>query len=99
MKNIIILLIGGLMLSLTSCEGFLEEDPKGFNPLIHYIPEDSFQDLVFLQSRKSYFCSQEIELIMQFLRYHFENEAPDFLPGEQALAWSWFWETVSRSGE
>ena len=29
MKNIIILLIGGLMLSLTSCEGFLEEDPKG----------------------------------------------------------------------
>jgi hypothetical protein len=29
MKNIKILLIGALMLSLTSCEGFLEEDPKG----------------------------------------------------------------------
>lgn len=75
------------------------EDPKGFNPLIHYIPEDSFNDLVFLESRREYFCSQEIEVVMQFLRYHFEKRAPDFCMGEQRLAWSWFWETVSRSGE
>lgn len=76
-----------------------EEDPKGFNPLIHYIPEESFNDLVFLQSRKDYFCAQEMDLIMQFLRYHFENEAPEFIPGEQISAWNWFWNTMSASGE
>ncbi len=75
-----------------------EDDPKGFNPLIHYIPEDSLNDLVFLESRQNYFCAQEIDLIIQFLHYHFEK-VPDFLPGEQRLAWSWFWGRASCSGE
>ena len=74
-----------------------EDDPKGFNPLIHYIPEESFGDLVFLQSRREYFCSQEMNVIMQFLRYHFEKSTPDFLPGEQELAWSWFWERATQA--
>ena len=73
-----------------------EEDPKGFNPLIHYIPEESFGDLVFLESRREYFCAQDMGIIMQFLRYHFEKETPDFLAGEQSLAWSWFWDKASQ---
>jgi len=60
-----------------------------FNPLLYYIPPDSFQDLGFVQSREAFFKRQTIAHINEYLEAHFDLPAP-FGPGEQDAAWNFF---------
>lgn len=65
------------------------EQETDFNPLLYYIPPDSFQDLSFVQSREAFFKRQTIAQINEFLELHFDLPAP-FHPDEQDLAWNFF---------
>lgn len=65
------------------------ESIPDYNPLLYYIPAESFQDLGFVQSREPFFKRQTIAHINEFLATHFA-EAPVYAPGEQENAWNFF---------
>lgn len=65
------------------------EQSADFNPLLFYIPPESFQDLSFVQSREAFFKRQTIVHINEFLDAHFT--APrQFHAEEQDAAWNFF---------
>jgi hypothetical protein len=69
------------------------QEEKGFsyfNPLIIYLPKETFGDLAFVQSRQKFFLRQRIETINEYLMDVF-GEDPAFKPGEQEKSWFWFW--------
>ena len=70
-----------------------EPDEVEYNPLIAFLPPDNFQDLGFLQSRHDYFLTQSMEIIQEFLEFHF-HEVPKFELMDQEKAWQWFWNQV-----
>ena len=71
----------------------LGENDKIFNPLIAFIPPESFHDLAFIQSREVFFKSQTIDTINEFLSTHF-NLKTSFQPTEQENAWRYFWKEL-----
>ena len=64
-----------------------------FNPLDVYLPAHTFDDLAFVQSRQAFFLRQTIETINEFLDNTFKRKH-SFQPGDQQLAWEYFWEKV-----
>lgn len=71
----------------------MEEIEEEYNPLLIYLPPESWHDLAFLQSRESFFLRQSLENIVDFLQFHFE-ELPDFGPDGSLKAWNWFFNKV-----
>ena len=74
----------------------LENKSEHFNPLLEYLPKETFRDLVFIQSRQPFFQSQEIRVINEFLEHHFKNDdkLPTFQVEEQDMAWGYFWNKI-----
>jgi hypothetical protein len=64
-----------------------------FNPLEVYLPGHTFDDLAFVQSRQAFFLRQTIDIINEYLDGVFKRKHR-FEPGEQQLAWEYFWEKV-----
>jgi hypothetical protein len=69
------------------------DESKDYNPLEIYLPPHVFDDLVFVQSRQTFFLRQRIEIINVYLDEVFKQKH-DFLPGEQEKAWGYFWDKV-----
>jgi hypothetical protein len=76
----------------------LQAHDDDFNPLLIYLPPSSFGDLVFIQSRESFFKRQTMEHIKEFLfrcfgvRLHFNALQHD-------EAWNWFWNRIMEGGD
>ncbi|MGL1936931.1 MAG: hypothetical protein OCD01_18025 [Fibrobacterales bacterium] len=66
-----------------------------FNALIYYLPEETFGDLAFIQSRHSFFMHQTIGDINNFLTAHF-NLDELFEVGEEDRAWDYFWSQLLK---
>ena len=66
-----------------------------FNALIYYMPEETFGDLAFIQSRYEFFTGQSIDDINEFLKSHF-NLDELFEAGEQDQAWDYFWSQLLK---
>ncbi len=66
-----------------------------FNALVYYLPEETFGDLAFIQSRQEFFVSQSIDNINEFLVAHFNLEKV-FEYGEQDRAWEYFWSQILK---
>ncbi|MEO6097038.1 MAG: hypothetical protein ABIW76_15700, partial [Fibrobacteria bacterium] len=58
-----------------------------------YMPTHTFDDLAFIQSRQAFFLRQTIDIINEYLNNAFRRKH-GFGPGEQQLAWEYFWEKV-----
>jgi hypothetical protein len=58
------------------------------NPLEMFLPLNSWEDLVFLETRKEFFQRQTHETINNFLTQHWDN-VPKF--DSSVAAWEWFW--------
>jgi hypothetical protein len=69
------------------------QEGEHFNPLEVYLPGHTFDDLAFVQSRQSFFLRQTIDTINEYLNGVFKRKHA-FGPGEQQLAWEYFWEKV-----
>jgi len=67
-----------------------EDTDKNYNPLLVYLPSESFDDLAFIQSRQSFFLRQTVDTINEFLRTACACPVT-FAPGKQEDAWKWFW--------
>lgn len=64
-----------------------------FNPLEVYMPNSTFDDLAFVQSRQPFFLRQTIDTINEYLDSVFRRKH-DFAPGDQQAAWQYFWDRV-----
>jgi hypothetical protein len=69
------------------------QEGEHFNPLEVYLPGHTFDDLAFVQSRQAFFLRQTIDTINEYLDGVFKRRHT-FGPGEQQLAWEYFWEKV-----
>jgi hypothetical protein len=69
------------------------QEGEHFNPLEVYLPAHTFDDLAFVQSRQAFFLRQTIDTINEYLDGVFKRRHA-FGPGEQQLAWEYFWEKV-----
>jgi hypothetical protein len=69
------------------------QEGEHFNPLEVYLPAHTFDDLAFVQSRQAFFLRQTIDTINEYLDGVFKRRHT-FGPGEQQLAWEYFWEKV-----
>ncbi|MDQ3001171.1 MAG: hypothetical protein M3Y08_07915 [Fibrobacterota bacterium] len=69
------------------------QEGETFNPLEVYMPIHTFDDLAFIQSRQVFFLRQTIDTINEYLDQAFRRKH-NFAPGEQQLAWEYFWEKV-----
>jgi hypothetical protein len=69
------------------------QEGEHFNPLEVYLPGHTFDDLAFVQSRQAFFLRQTIDIINEYLDGVFKRKH-SFGPGEQQLAWEYFWEKV-----
>ena len=69
------------------------DEPQNFNPLEVYLPPHVFDDLVFVQSRQSFFLRQRIEVINEYFDEVFEG-GHGFQLDEQEKAWAYFWERI-----
>ncbi|MDB5106507.1 MAG: hypothetical protein JWP91_4196 [Fibrobacteres bacterium] len=69
------------------------QEGENFNPLEVYMPTHTFDDLAFVQSRQAFFLRQTIDTINEYLDSAFRRKH-SFGPGEQQLAWEYFWEKV-----
>jgi len=69
------------------------QEGEHFNPLEVYLPSHTFDDLAFVQSRQAFFLRQTIDTINEYLNGVFKRKH-SFGPGEQQLAWEYFWEKV-----
>ena len=67
-----------------------------YNPLEVYMPPNTFEDLVFVQSRQSFFMRQTIETINDYLEKVIDLEE-GFKVGEQEKAWSHFWSSITKA--
>ncbi len=63
------------------------------NPLENYLPENTFSDLVFVQSRQAFFMRQTMANINEYLQKMFPSSSV-FEAGQQAEAWKYFWQKV-----
>lgn len=71
----------------------MEEVLEDYNALLIYLPQESWNDLAFLQSREVFFLRQTMADIIDFLDCYFKD-IPDFMPGEEKQAWNWFFNRV-----
>jgi hypothetical protein len=72
-----------------------EDTTANFNPLLLYLPPESFDDLAFIQSRQSFFLRQTVDTINEFLKT--ACRCTDiFGPGQQEEAWIWYWNYLLR---
>lgn len=71
----------------------MDDLDQEINPLVVYLPPDSWHDLAFLQSRESFFLRQPMSVIEEFLTESF-GEIPDFGPDGEIKAWNWFFNKV-----
>ena len=69
------------------------QEGEHFNPLEVYLPGHTFDDLAFVQSRQAFFLRQTIDTINEYLNGVFKRKHT-FAPGDQQLAWEYFWEKV-----
>jgi len=69
------------------------QEGEHFNPLEVYLPGHTFDDLAFVQSRQAFFLRQTIDTINEYLNGVFKRKHA-FAPGDQQLAWEYFWEKV-----
>jgi hypothetical protein len=69
------------------------QEGEHFNPLEVYLPGHTFDDLAFVQSRQAFFLRQTIDTINEYLNGVFKRKHA-FGPGDQQLAWEYFWEKV-----
>lgn len=69
------------------------QEGENFNPLEVYLPTHTFDDLAFVQSRQGFFLRQTIVTINEYLDGCFRSRHT-FGPGEQQLAWEYFWGKV-----
>lgn len=69
------------------------QEGEHFNPLEVYLPSHTFDDLAFVQSRQAFFLRQTIDTINEYLDEVFKRKH-SFGPGDQQLAWEYFWEKV-----
>lgn len=69
------------------------QEGEHFNPLEVYLPSHTFDDLAFVQSRQAFFLRQTIDTINEYLNGVFKRKHA-FGPGDQQLAWEYFWEKV-----
>lgn len=69
------------------------QEGEHFNPLEVYLPGHTFDDLAFVQSRQAFFLRQTIDTINEYLNGVFKRKHT-FGPGDQQLAWEYFWEKV-----
>jgi hypothetical protein len=67
-----------------------------FNPLAVYLPQETWCDLGFLQSRQHFFLRQTIQCINEFFDQMFDAP-PIFEVGQQEDAWNWFWSKVCET--
>jgi len=65
------------------------------NPLLLYLDPEMFHDLALVQTREGFFKRQSIACINEFLAAHF-NHANPFAPGEQDLAWNFFFSELLK---
>jgi hypothetical protein len=68
-------------------------DDSEINPLLIYMPQDHFADLVWLASREDFFKSQTMAHIQEFLSAHY-SDIPSFETTQQSLAWNWFYNQI-----
>jgi hypothetical protein len=73
-----------------------EDTNTNFNPLVVYLPPETFDDLAFIQSRQSFFLRQTIDTINEFLWTACQCPAT-FDPGQQEEAWKWFWNYLLKT--
>ncbi|MBF0430156.1 MAG: hypothetical protein HQK83_02670 [Fibrobacteria bacterium] len=73
-----------------------EEDLSYYNPILLYLPPETFEDLAFVQSRQHFFLRQTAETINEYLSDVFDIDA-QFVPGEQEKAWQIFWNMVVQA--
>jgi len=69
---------------------------KDFNPLLTYLPPETFDDLGFVQSRQLFFERQRSDVINEYLNNLFAVSV-NFKPGESHQAWIYFWNLLVRS--
>ncbi len=69
------------------------QEGEHFNPLEVYLPNSTFDDLAFVQSRQAFFLRQTIETINEYLDSTFRRKH-DFPAGAQQAAWDYFWERI-----
>jgi len=69
------------------------EDGADYNPLAVYLPDSTFADLAFLQTRQPFFLRQSIDTINEYLDGLFGGPH-QYQPGEQDVAWEYFWNKV-----
>ncbi len=67
-----------------------DAEEANLNPLEMYMPQQTFEDLAFIQSRQAFFLRQTIETINDYLDIVFGG-AHHYCPGEQQTAWDYFW--------
>jgi hypothetical protein len=65
------------------------------NPLLLYLDPEMFHDLALVQTRETFFKRQSILHINEFLAAHFHH-ARSFAPGEQDLAWNFFFSELLK---
>ncbi len=78
-------------MSATLTEGW---QPKNFNPLLFYLPEESLSDLAFVQSRQAFFERQTMYTIREYLESLFGEGIPQFKEEDQNKAWNFFWKKL-----
>jgi len=69
------------------------ESTQYYNPLLVYLPRETFIDLAFVQSRQNFFLRQTITTINEYFSHIF-IDCREFDVGEQEEAWNYFWSKI-----